>query len=82
MWHNCAHTLACLPKLCSNRFKFKWTDLEQNAFTKMNKIVGIDVIIVYHNCSKELMIYTHDSKTHLGEVISKNEIPFNFTHVI
>ena len=67
MWHNCAHTLARLPKLCSNRVKFKWTDLEQNTLTVMNKTADLDLLILCHTCSEELIIDTHDNKMKIGE---------------
>ena len=54
-----------VPTLFSTKVKFKWTDLEQNAFTEMNKIAGSDLLILYHNCSEELIIHTHDSKMQL-----------------
>ena len=35
MWRKRAHTLAPLTKLCSTKFKFKWTEVENNAFIDM-----------------------------------------------
>ena len=39
MWRKHAHTLDTLAKLCSTNIKFRWTDVEQNAFVLINKIV-------------------------------------------
>ena len=49
MWNKRAHTLAPLTKLCSTKVKFKWTDVENNAFIAMKNIVGCDVLIYYPN---------------------------------
>ena len=54
-----------VPKLFFTRVEFKWTDLEQNAFTVINKIADLDLLILYHNCSEELIIDTHGSKMQL-----------------
>ena len=56
-----------VPKIFSTRVKFKWTDLEQNTFTVINKIADLDLLILYHSCSEELIIDTHDSKMQLGK---------------
>ena len=45
MWHKRAHTLAPLTKLCSTKVKFKWADLENNAFVAMKNILGHDFLL-------------------------------------
>ena len=72
MWLKRAHTLAPLTKLCSSDVKFKWTDVENNAFVAMKKIVGRDVLLCYPNISVKFIIHTDSSKTQLGGVISQN----------
>ena len=59
-------------KLFSTRVKFKWTNVEKNAFISMKKIVGRGVIISYPNFRKTFIIDTDASKTQLGGVISQN----------
>ena len=44
----------------------------------MKQIVIRDVLISYPNFSERFIIYTDDSKTRLGGVISQNGIPINF----
>ena len=51
--------------------KFKWNDVEHNAFTAMKKIVGLDVLLLYHNFSEIFMIHTGAGKMQLGGVISQ-----------
>ena len=72
MWCKRAHTLAHLTKLCSAKVKFKWTDVKNNAFIVMKKIVLCDILLSYPNLIKTFIIYTDASKTQLGGVISQN----------
>ena len=75
MFRKRAHTLAPLTKLCSTKFKFKCTDVENNYFIAMKNIVGRDVLLSYPNFSRKFTIHTNASKTQLGGVISKNGKP-------
>ena len=72
MWCKWTHTLAPLTKLWLTKVKFKWTDIENNAFTDMNKIVGRDVLIYYPNLSELFTIHTDSRKMQIGGVISQN----------
>ena len=78
MWRKHAHTLAPLIKICSKNVKFKWTDIENNTFIAMKKIVGRDVLIFYPNFSEEFIMHTDARKTHLGGIISQNGKPITF----
>ena len=66
MWRKRTHTLAPLTKICLMKVNFKWTDVENNAFIAMNKIVGCDVLISYSDFSERCIIHTGDSKMQLG----------------
>ena len=68
MWNKYAHTLAPLQKLCSTKVKFKWTDIKNDAFISMRKIVGRDVLLYYPNFIEIFIIHTDASKTHLRRV--------------
>ena len=78
MWRRRAHTLAPLTRLCSTKVKFKWTEVEQNAFMAMKKIVGRDVLLAYPDFTKEFVIHTDASKAQLGGVISQEGKPIAF----
>ena len=45
MWCRSAYTLSPLTKIFSTKVKFKWTDVENNAFTAMKNIVGRYVLL-------------------------------------
>ena len=51
------------------KVKFKWTNVENNAFIDMKNVVGHDVLLYYPNFSEEFIIHTDASKTQLGGVI-------------
>ena len=78
MWRNCAYTLSPITKLCSTKVKFKWTDVENNAFTEIKNTVGRDVLLSYPNFTENFTIHTDASKTQLGGVISQNGKPIAF----
>ena len=78
MWRKRAHTLGSLTKLCSTKVKFKWTDVENNAFIAMKKIVVHDVLLYYPNFSGKFIIHTAASNTQLGGIISQNGKPIAF----
>ena len=48
MWHNHAHTLSTLTKLCTTEVKFEWTELEQKPFVDTEIILGRDFLLSYN----------------------------------
>ena len=72
MWCKSAHTLADLKQLCLIKVEFKWTDVENNAYISVNKIVGRDVPAYYPKFTEIFIICTDTSKTQLGGVIFQN----------
>ena len=52
MWPRHAPILTPLTKLISTNHKFKWTEVDQNAFEEMTYIVGKDSIFAYQNFLK------------------------------
>ena len=69
MWRKHAHTISPSKKLCSTKVKFKWTDVESNAFIAMKNILGHDVLLSYHIFEKQFIIHTDTSNTQLGGII-------------
>ncbi len=78
MWPHRADILAPLSKLTSPNVKFKWTDVEQQAFDKMKKIICKDVLLNYPNFNKPFTIFTDASHHQLGSVISQDGKPIAF----
>ena len=76
--HNHAHAIAPLAKLCFNKVRLKWTDVEQYEFVEINKIVSRDVLLSYPIFSKDFIIHKNDRKTKFGGVIIQNWNPVDF----
>ena len=54
------------------RVELKWTDIENDDFIAMKKIVVHDVLLSYPNFSENITIHTDARKIQLGGVISQN----------
>ena len=67
-----------LTRLTSIKRKFKWTQVEQDAFDKINRIVECNNLLTYPDFNKTFKIHTNDIAFQLGEVISQKEKPINF----
>ena len=78
MWRKRVHTITPLTKLCSTKYKFKCTDIENHAFISMKKIVGCDVLLCYPNFNEIFIIHADSRITQLGGVISQNGNPVTF----
>ena len=68
-----SHTVALLTKLTSMNRNFKWTEVEQDAFDNMKRIVVRDTLLTYRGFNEIFKIYTNASEFQLGEIIS-NEV--------
>ena len=64
--------------MCSTKVKFKWTDVENDAFIATKKIVGRDVLLSYLNFSEKFIISTNASNKQIGGIISQNGKPTAF----
>ena len=66
-----------LTKFCSFKYiistksNFKWTQVEQNAFEKIERIVDRDTLLTYPDFNEIFKINTNASAFQLGAVISK-----------
>ena len=47
MWAKHSHTLAPLTRKSSNKVKFEWTKIEQDAFEKIKRVVARDNLLAY-----------------------------------
>ena len=47
MWPRRSHVLSPLTRLTSIKWKFKWTQVGQDAFDKINRIVERDNLLTY-----------------------------------
>ena len=78
MWAKRSEILAPLTKLCSKKVKFKWTEIENNAFEEAKRVISKDVLLSYPDFNKEFVIHTDASKYQLGACISQNGNPIAF----
>lgn len=78
MWIRRSDILAPLSKLTSKTAKWQWTDIEQNAFEKMKRIISRATLLAYPDFNKPFIIHTDASHTQLGAVISQDNNPIAF----
>ena len=78
IWARWSHTLAPLTRLTSIKNKFKWTQVKQDAFEKIKRIVARDNLLTYPNLNKAFKIYTNSSTFKLGAVICQKGRPISF----
>ena len=71
-------TLAPLTALTSATVKWKWTEVEQNAFDTMKRIMAREVLLSYPDFNKPFHIHTDASKVQLGAVIAQQDKPIAF----
>ena len=54
IWPRRSHTLASLTRLMSIKLKFKWAQVEQDAFNKINLIVACDTLLTYSGLNENI----------------------------
>ena len=64
--------------LSSKNVKWRWTDVEQNAFDKIKRMISRDVLLAFPDFSKPFVIHTDASKLHFGAVLSQEGRPTAF----
>ena len=77
MWPRRSHMLAPLTKLTSVKRKFKCTEVEQDDFDKIKRIVAHDNLLTYPDFNETFKINTDASAFQLGAVISQKVKPIN-----
>jgi hypothetical protein len=78
MWICQSHTLAPLTALSSKTVKWQWTDVKQNAFDEMKKIISRETLLTYPNFHLPFEIHTDASHTQFGLVILQQKRPIAF----
>ena len=72
MW---SHKLMPLTRLTSIKWKFKWTEFEQDTFDEMKWIVAHDTLLIYPYFNETCKIHVDANALQLGAVISQKGKP-------
>ena len=78
MWAKRPHLLHPLTALTSQKYRFKWTDLEQKSLDDIKRAVSHDTLVAYWDFNRCFDIHTDASDYQLGAVISQNGEPIAF----
>jgi hypothetical protein len=78
MWIRRSEVLAPLTALTSTKVNWKWTEVEQNAFDTMKRLLARETILSFPDFAKPFHINTDASKIQLGAVISQEDKPIAF----
>jgi hypothetical protein len=78
MWIRRSEVLTPLTALVSKNAKWQWTDVVQNTFDTMKRVISREVLLLYPDFSKTFVIHTDASNTQLGAVISQDNRPIAF----
>ena len=70
-----SYTLATLTKITSIRKKLKWTNVEQDAFDKIKRIVACDTLLNYLDFNEAFKIHNNCSAFQLEAVIRQKVKP-------
>jgi hypothetical protein len=78
MWFRRSELLAPLTSLTSSKVKFEWHSSHQQAFDKIKKVIGTEVLLCYPDFYKPFHLYTDASDHQLGAVIMQDKKPIAF----
>jgi hypothetical protein len=69
-----------LTSLASSKVKFEWHSSHQQAFEKIKKVIGTEVLLCYPDFNKPVLFHLHtDASDHqLGTVIMQDKKPIAF----
>jgi hypothetical protein len=77
MWFRRSELLARsqvpLTSLTSSKVKFEWHSSHQQAFDKIKKVIGTEVLLCYPDFNKPFHLYTDASDHQLGAVIMQDK---------
>ena len=73
IWPRRSHKSMPLTRLTSIKRKFKWTQVKQDAFDKIKRIVARDTLSTYPDFNETFKIHTDVSLFRLGAVISHKD---------
>lgn len=78
MWQHRSHAIAPLTELTSDKVKFKWGPVQQEAFNNVKKIIARETLLAYPDFNKPFEVHTDASHLQLGAVISQDGKPIAF----
>jgi hypothetical protein len=78
MWIRRSEVLAPLTALTSKTAVWRWTDVEENAFRTIIRIMGREVLLVYPDFEKPFEIHTDASDYQMGAVLHQEGKPIAF----
>ena len=78
MWLRQSHTLAALTRSMYIKREFKWTQVKQDAFEEIKRIMACDTLLTYQYFNETFKIHADDSAFQLGAVISQKDKPIAF----
>jgi hypothetical protein len=61
-----------LTSLTSSKIKLEWHSSHQQAFDKIKKVIGTEVLLCYPDFNKPFHLYTDSSDYQLGAVIMQD----------
>jgi hypothetical protein len=67
-----------LTTITSTKVKFEWHSSHQQAFDKIKKVIGTEVLLCYPDFNKPFHLYTDASDHQLGVVIMKDKKQNNY----
>jgi hypothetical protein len=67
-----------LTSLTSSKVEFEWHSSHQQAFDKIKKVIGTEVLLCYPDFNKPFHLYTDASDHQLGAVIMQDKEPIAF----
>jgi hypothetical protein len=73
MWFRRSELLAPLTSLTSSKVKFEWHSSHQQAFEKVKKFIGTEVLLCYPDFNKPIHLFTDESDHQLGAVIMQDK---------
>ena len=68
-----SHTLAPLTRLTSVKWRFKWTQVKQDTFDEIKRIVARDTLLTYTYFNETFKIHTNAISFQSGVVISHKD---------
>ena len=77
-WIRRSEVLAPLTKLAGKNSEWKWTEVEQNAFDTIKRIIARDVLLAFPDFSKPFEIFTDASKHQMGACIAQEGRPIAY----
>jgi hypothetical protein len=80
MWFRRSELLASLTSLTSSKVKLEWHSSHQQAFDKIKKVIGTEILLCYPDFNKPTLFnLSIDASDHqLGAVIMQDKKPLGF----